>query len=49
MDLLLASMALLAQDRSAPPRELSRGGVELKQAFAKAEGKVRLLLIVSPV
>jgi hypothetical protein len=28
--------------------ELSRGGAELKEEFAKAEGNVRMLLIVSP-
>ena len=48
MHLLLASTLLFAQDKPAPPIGLSKGGCELKEAFAKAEGKVRLLLIVSP-
>jgi hypothetical protein len=48
MSLLLASALFFAQDKPAAPSELSQGGTELKAAFAKAEGKVRLLLIVSP-
>src|SRR5262249_54292244 len=45
---LFACVLLLPQDKPAAPRELSKGGTELKRAFAEAEGKVRLLLIVSP-
>jgi hypothetical protein len=48
MYLLLACALLCAQDKPAPPIELSKGGTELREAFAKAEGNVRLLLIVSP-
>jgi hypothetical protein len=48
MHLLLLSALLLAQEKSPPPSELTKGGTELKEAFAKAAGKVRLLLIVSP-
>jgi hypothetical protein len=48
MHLLLVPALLFAQHKSIPPRELSKGGTELKEAFAKAAGKVRLLLIVSP-
>jgi hypothetical protein len=48
MYLLLASALLFVQDKPAAPIELSKGGTELKEAFAKAEGNVRLLLIVSP-
>jgi hypothetical protein len=48
MHLLLASALLFAQDMPTAPSELSKGSTELKVAFAEAEGKVRLLLIVSP-
>jgi hypothetical protein len=48
MHLLLVSALLFAQHKSTPPSELSKGGTELKEAFAQAAGKVRLLLIVSP-
>jgi hypothetical protein len=48
MHFLLTSALLLAQDKPAAPAELSKGESELKAAFAQAEGKVRLLLIVSP-
>ena len=48
MHLLLASALLFVQDKPAAPSELSKGSIELKAAFAEAEGKVRLLLIVAP-
>ena len=48
MHFLLVCGLLLAQEKPIPPTELSKGGSELKEAFAKAEGTVRLLLIVSP-
>ena len=48
MHLLLISVLLFAQHKSTPPIELTKGSTELKEAFAKAAGKVRLLLIVSP-
>jgi len=48
MHLLVAAAMLLAQVKPAELTELSAGGAGLKEAFAKAEGNVRLLLIVSP-
>ncbi len=47
MHLLLVSALFVAQEKAAPT-ELSKGGTELQEAFAKAQGKVRLILIVSP-
>jgi hypothetical protein len=48
MPLLLVYALIFAPDQSTSPRELSKGGTELKEAFNKAEGQVRLLLLVSP-
>jgi hypothetical protein len=48
MPLLFVSALLFGQDQSTSPRELSPGGTELKEAFRKAKGQVRLLLLVSP-
>ena len=48
MYLVLVSALLFAQEKPVAPTELSKGSTELREAFAKAEGKVRMLLILSP-
>jgi hypothetical protein len=48
MQFLLVSALFISQDKPATLTDLSGNGIELKEAFNKAAGNVRLLLIVSP-
>lgn len=46
--LAFALAILTAQQASSPVIDLSTDATELKEAFNKADGRVRLLLFVSP-
>jgi hypothetical protein len=48
VSLVLSLAVLAAQPASSPVIDLSAAGAELNEAFNKADGKVRLVLFLSP-